>query len=138
MKAMVIAGVAGMMLSGCTAAVRNGPEVAMPVSWQDNVRVERVVATGEWSIVKPAFPQGFGAELAEGMRGCTGGGTRPVHLRLHVDRNNGPEVLSGRIEIVDPRTGTVLAHFPVAATGPGTTRRFVGEICRKGFGKNWG
>jgi hypothetical protein len=134
---VTIIGFAVLMLSGCTAAVREGPEVAMPVSGQGDLRVDRVVATGEWSIVRPAFPQGFGAELTEGMRGCTGGGTRPVHLRLHVDRNNGPEVLSGRIEIFDPRTRTVLAHFPVAATGPGTTRRFVGEICRKGFGKNW-
>lgn len=138
MKHIVIAGLAALVLSGCTASVRPAPERAMPAALLGDVKVERVVATGRWSIVRPAFPQGFGPELDEGVRACASDGSRPVLLRLHVDRNNGPEVLSGRAEIVDRETGNVLAHFPVAATGGNTTRRFVGEICRKGFGRDWG
>ncbi|MCW3846200.1 hypothetical protein OF829_03045 [Sphingomonas sp. LB-2] len=134
---MMVAGMA-LVLGGCSAAVREGPELAMPPTLQGELKVERVVATGKWSVVRPAFPQGFGDALELGMQNCAGGGTRPVQLRLHVDRNHGSELLRGRIEIVDLRTRAVLGRFPVAATGPGTTRRFVGEICRKGFGREWG
>lgn len=137
MRVMVM-GLGVLTLCGCGSAVRHGPEVAMPAALQGELKVERVVATGKWSVVRPAFPQDFGKELNLGMQHCAGEGSRPVQLRLHVDRNHGAELLRGQIEIVDLRTSEVLGRFPVAATGPGTTRRFVGEICRKGFGKDWG
>lgn len=139
----VAAAIAGsLLLGGCGAAVGHGPEIAMPAAWRSDVRVDRLVASSRWVLGERPFPETMTGAVADAMRACAGDGSRPLELRLHIERHGhgNSRTVEGRAEFVDMRTREVVARMPIVASASAAdekkaSRRFADQICRKGFGQ---
>jgi len=163
MKSIPFAALAAVpLLAACQPVVGNGPALEMPRGVLGDVRVESVWSSSKWTLSERPFPDALRSEVVGAMRLCASNGSRPVQLRLHVERlgysgrsfrlgHSKSQTLDGRIEVVDLETRAVLARMPIAATakpgrGAGTrepneqavSREFAAEICRKAFSGNAG
>jgi hypothetical protein len=130
-------------VGACAPVVGHGPEIAMPAAWRSDAHVERLVASSRWVVGERPFPETMTGAVADAMRACAGSGTRPLELRLHIERHGhgNARTVEGRAEFVDMRTREVVARMPVVASAAAAderkaSRRFADQICRGAFAKD--
>lgn len=131
------------LLGACSPVVGHGPEIAMPAAWRSDAHVERLVASSRWVVGERPFPETMTGAVADAMRRCAGSGTRPLELRLHIERHGhgNARTVEGRAEFVDMRTREVVARMPVVASAAAAderhaSRRFADQICRGAFSED--
>jgi hypothetical protein len=143
MKISVVAIAALSLLGACSPVVGHGPEIAMPAAWRSDAHVERLVASSRWVVGERPFPATMTGAVADAMRACAGSGTRPLELRLHIERHghDNNRTVEGRAEFVDMRTREVVARMPVVASAAAAderkaSRKFAEQICRGAFSED--
>ncbi|MES2443120.1 MAG: hypothetical protein V4574_09845 [Pseudomonadota bacterium] len=143
MRICVVAFAALSLLGACAPVVGHGPEIAMPAAWRSDVRVDRLVASSRWVVGERPFPETMTGAVADAMRACAGSGTRPLELRLHIERHGrgNARTVEGRAEFVDMRTREVVARMPIVASAAAAderkaSRRFARQICRGAFAED--
>lgn len=152
---------AALALTACAGVTTGGPPVALSPDYVADSRVDVITMSSDWLRAEDDFSDTFIEEVREELNECAAG-QRPLNLRLHVDdldradrlatavRGDGEHYVAGLAEFVDPRSGAVVARYPIEvwAQAGGPVRALIGdrqmitsetfgrELCRQAFGRN--